>query len=273
VRALHARSDAPRLHDGVLTLAGEGDFTIDPADYGLDARLSALDRAEIDRAVVSCPPTLGIELLPPDEARALLDAYHEGAVEEVEASHGRLLALSMATPQDGFVGTSVAARDLADLEQLAPTLDELERRGSFLFVHPGPADPPADAPVWWAAVVDYTAQMQRAYAQWLAHGIERWPKLRVVFAILAGGAAFHLERLKARGGDERTAFHPTLYLETSSYGRRALELCFATFGASQVLYGSDAPVLDPQASLEPIRSFGHAMSEALCRDNPTSLLT
>ena len=58
-----------------------------------------------------------------------------------------------------------------------------------------PASPPAAAPAWWPAVVDYTSQMQRAYFAWLAGAQERWPDVTVVFAILAGGAPIQLERL------------------------------------------------------------------------------
>ena len=97
-----------------------------------------------------------------------------------------------------------------------------------------PHSPPAGAPRWWAAVVDYTAQMQAAYAAWLAGGAERWPELRVVFAILAGGAPFQLERLRLERRVGRvTSCTSNVFFETSSYGRRAIELCLATFGVSQ----------------------------------------
>ena len=107
----------------------------------------------------------------------------------------------------------------------------------------------------------------------VAGGVDRWPALRVLFAILAGGAPFQLERLQSRGGDIRTALRSTIFLDTASYGRRALELCFATFGARQIVYGSDAPVLDARVTLEPVRSFGHAATDALCCENPNRLLT
>lgn len=272
VEALAARTRAPRLHDGVLELAPGGAWEVDPAAYTLEACLQALDRDGIDRAVVSVPPTFGIELLPGEEAEPLLDAYHEGALELVAASGGRLLAWSLGHALDGFAGTCVAAGALTELERLAPLLDELEGRGQVLFVHPGPVDEPEGRPGWWVAVVDYATQMQAAYAAWLAHGIDRWPRLRVVFAILAGGAPFQLERLRSRGVDVREALRPNLYLETASYGRRALELCLATYGGHQLLYGSDAPVIDPRATLQAIRGFGPAVADALCRDNPTALL-
>lgn len=272
VAALAARTAPPLIRGHTLMLDPEGEFEIDPAAYGLAACLANLDRAEIDVAIVSLPPTLGIDALADDEAEPLRRAYHEGALAAIEASAGRVLALSMGRPYDGFVGTILAAGDLADLDRLAPVLDEVDRLGSFVFVHPGVAQPPPGAPAWWAAAIDYTAQMQRAYAAWLAHGVERWPGLRIVFSILAGGAPFQLERMQARGFDIKNALHPTIHLETSSYGRRSLELCLATFGARQIVFGSDAPVIDSTLTLSHVRSFGQAVVQALCQDNPTTLL-
>ena len=251
----------------------EGDYTLDPGSYSSDACIANLDRSGIDVAVVSCPPTLGIDDLDEVEAEELRSAYHEGVRAAVGASAGRLLALSMGRHEDGFVGAMVGADELADLDRMAPVLDELERRRAYVMVHPGGARPPKGAPSWWAPVVDYTAQMQRAYAAWLAEGVERWPDLRIVFSILAGGAPFQLERMQARGFDISTTLRPTIYLEASSYGRRALELCLATFGARQIVYGSDSPVIDCCFTLEHVRSFGQAATQALCQDNPTTLLT
>src|SRR5206468_9950195 len=121
---------------------------------------------------------------------------------------------------------------------------------------PGAAAPPRGARAWWSAVVGYTAQMQAAYAAWLAAGIERWPRLPVVFAILAGGGPFQLERLGSRGGDARAASHAAIYLDTASYGRHALRLCIATLGVAQLVYGSDVPVIDSHATLEAVRLLG-----------------
>jgi predicted TIM-barrel fold metal-dependent hydrolase len=270
---LAERKSPPLLHDNTLVLEAEGAFEIGQDVYGPAACIANLDREGIDVAVVSCPPTLGIEDLEEGEAEELRSAYHEGARAAVAAAGGRLLALSMGRAEDGFVGAMIAADDLADLDRIAPVLDDLDRRGAFVMVHPGCAHPPAGAPAWWGAVVDYTAQMQRAYAAWLAEGVERWPDLRIVFSILAGGAPFQLERMQSRGFDIASSLRPTIFLETSSYGRRALELCLATFGARQIVYGSDSPVIDCCLTLDHVRSFGQAALQALCQDNPTRLLT
>jgi len=264
IEGLRERQERPRLRGGVLELPS-GDWDADLGVHTLDARLALLDRDEIDVAVISLPPTLELD-------EPLVEAYHEGIAEVVAASGGRLVALACGSARDGFAGVCVPAWDLAGLVACEPLLEELERRGGLLFVHPGPAPVPEGAPAWWPAVVDYTAQMQAAYAAWIALNADRWPDLRVVFAILAGGAPFQLERLASRGVDTRSVVRPNVFLDTASYGERALELALATYGVAQLVYGSDAPVIDSAPTLRSVRNFGQAVEDVVCRDNPARLL-
>jgi 6-methylsalicylate decarboxylase len=272
VELLARRQQPPRLRGSVLELAGERASEIDLDAHDLGARLGLLDRCELDVAVISLAPTLGIDELPEDEAAELVAAYERGILELSAASNGRLVPLAAGSDFDEFAGACIGAPQLLDLDWLAPRLDELERRGAFVFVHPGSARPPDGAPAWWPAVVEYTAQMQAAYAIWLAEGAGRWPNLGIVFAILAGGGPFQLERLQSRGVAGRELLHDNVYFETASYGHRALELCLATFGVGQLLYGSDTPVIDPAPTLDAVRGFGDAVMDALCNRNPTRLL-
>ncbi|MGI8479226.1 MAG: amidohydrolase family protein, partial [Gaiellaceae bacterium] len=245
---------------------------IDLGAHDLDVRLALLDRWELDVAVLSLQPTLGIAALPEDEGSDLMAAYHRGILELVAASKGRLVALAAGSDLTGLVGACVGARELLDLDLLAPRLDELVRKDKVLFVHPGQAtDAPAGAPAWWAAVVDYTAQMQAGYAAWISTGAARWPSLDVVFAMLAGCAPFQLERLRSRGVSGRDVLQDTIFFEISSYGNRALELCLATFGVSQLVFGTDVPVLEPEPALDAVRGFGDAVTDALCNQNPARL--
>jgi len=269
---LRRRREPPRLDGWTLRLA-DGDYDLEPHAYGLERCLAELDRDGISVAVVSLPPTLGIDELPAEEAEPLRAAYHEGALAAVAASGGRLRALALDRPRDGFAGVCVAASALADLDALAPVLDELQRRGELLFVHPGLSPAAEGAPPWWQAVVGYTAQMQAAYAAWLAAGVDRWPDLRVLFAILAGGGPFQLERFRSRGFDVRRAQQPTIFFDVASYGNRAIEHCLATLGGDALVYGSDAPVLDPRITLAAVRSFGEAVVNVLCHSNPEELLS
>ncbi len=264
IEGLGARRERPRLRGSVLELPS-GDWDADLGAHTLDARLALLDRDEIDVAVISLPPTLELD-------EALVEAYHEGIAEVVAASGGRLVALACGSARDGFAGVCVPAWDLAGLVAREPLLEELERRGGLLFVHPGPAPAPEGAPAWWPAVVDYTAQMQAAYVAWIALNADHWPDLRVVFAILAGGAPFQLERLASRGIDTRSVVRPNVFLDTASYGERAIELALATYGVAQLVYGSDAPVIDSAPTLRSVRNFGQAVEDVVCRDNPARLL-
>jgi predicted TIM-barrel fold metal-dependent hydrolase len=270
--ALRDRAEAPRLDGWTLHLA-DGSYPIDPDAYGPERCLAELDRDGVGVALVSLPPTFGLELLPSSEAELLVGAYHDGVLEAVAGSRGRLRALAADRPRDGFAGVCVPATALADLDALAPVADELERRGELLFVHPGLSPVPDGAPPWWQAVVGYTAQMQAAYAAWLAEGIDRWPDLRVLFAILAGGGPFQLERLRSRGFEARRAQRRTLFFDVASYGSRAIELCLATLGGGALVFGSDAPVIDPRPTLAAVRSFGEAVVNVLCQENPEGLLS
>jgi predicted TIM-barrel fold metal-dependent hydrolase len=264
IAALSRRRERPRLRAGRLELPS-GEWEADLGAHALDARLALLDRDGVDVAVISCPPTLELD-------EQLEEAYHEGIAEVVAASGGRLVALACGAARDGFAGACVPAWSLAGLEALDPLLSELEQRGAFLFVHPGPATTPPGAPDWWPAVVDYTAQMQSAYAAWLALHADRWPDLRVVFAILAGGAPVQLERLASRGVETRDVLRPNVFLDTASYGKRALELALATYGVAQLVYGSDVPVIDAEPTLRSVRSFGQAVEDVVCRENAARLL-
>jgi predicted TIM-barrel fold metal-dependent hydrolase len=178
------------------------------------------------------------------------------------------LAYRQARP--GFLGSIVSASELLDLDAVAHLLDRLEVEQQILFVHPGPAAPSSSG--WWAAGVAYTSQLQAAYATWVASGVARWPDLRVVFALLAGGAPFQIERLVRRGLDPRAPFAPNMWFDTSSYGERALELTLQTFGASRLVFGSDAPVDAIDDALRTLRPFGAALEVELLVSNPSMIL-
>ena len=271
VELLVRRKAPPRLVGSTLELPHGLAFEVDLEAHRLETRVALLDRNEIDVAVVSLPPTLGAGTLPDDEWEELADAYERG-IRELAGTSERIVALGARASSAEFAGTCLAAPALVDVHAAAPLLSALDERGAFLFVHPGPVSARPGRPAWWPIVVEHAVQMQEAYAAWLAHGALRWPALRVVFALLAGGGPFQLERLQAHGVSGRDSLHGNVLFETSSYGRRALELCLSTLGVGQVLFGSNAPRRDPAVGLDDVRGFGDAVLDALWNRNPSRLL-
>jgi 6-methylsalicylate decarboxylase len=272
IELLNRRRDPPHLRGEVLTTV-EGSFPFDPDVHDLRRRLADLDRWRIDVAVVSLQPTIGLDLLPPDERREVCDAYNSGIAELVVGSGGRLRAFSAGVWQAGFAGVCVGASQALDPGALEDNLTLLEEANGVLFVHPSHVHPPpAGAPPWWTAMTAYTSEMQAAYLTWVEHGAPRWPRLRVVFSLLAGGAPFQLERLGSRGVATRRFTDAPLYLETSSYGRSAVDLSIAALGIDRIVHGSDYPVIEPVETLDALARLGPAAFASVVSENPSGLL-
>jgi 6-methylsalicylate decarboxylase len=287
VAALARRRRPPRLlrrGDGwTLRMPGERDWPVDLADHDPDRRVRALDAQGVDRALVAPSVPLGIEALPLEESAPLIDAYHAGAA-ELPARLRAWAAIGLAAPDPralgdlldrGFVGGCIAADALSDPAGVAavePVLGVLARRGAPLFVHPGPsprtlsAPSAPGAPAWWPAMTRYVASMNAAWHAFGVAGRAAHPGLRVCFAMLAGLAPLHRERLVARGG--RPVADPLTFVDTSSYGPRAVDAVLRELGVDALVHGSDLPVVDDR-DLE----LGDAVRVALLERNPARLLS
>jgi hypothetical protein len=270
VEALTRRVIPPFLRNDELVLT-EGTYPADLRAHDPEERLALLDRSGIDVAAVSLQPTLGLQSLEAAEREELEQAWEEGMLEVAASAGGRIRPLSPRLPRDGFAGASAGADAFADLGALAPVLDALRGSG-FLFVHPVAGSAPVEGRRWWAPVVDYTSHMQRAYFDWLAAGQERWPDVRVVFAILAGGAPVQLERLACRADAPVEAAHENVFLDTSSYGPRAIRLCADALGAGQLVFGTDAPVVDPGVAARSLSACGEQLERLVREETPAALL-
>jgi hypothetical protein len=275
-----------RRRDGwTFRLSGEPDSLLSLDATNVALRAVEMRRDEVDRALVALSTALGIETLPAEEALPLLEAHHRG-IEDLPASFGGWGALQLEAPDPaevdavigrGCVGVSLPATALASPDALAyvgPLLARLEAIDAPLFVHPGPvasageAGPVKPLPVWWPALTNYVAQMQAAWFAFLHGGRREHPRLRVLFAMLAGGAPLQLERFVARGGTAPLAPDPLVFYDTSSYGPRMLEAMAGAVGVEQLVYGSDRPVVDPVAP-----EVGPELGRLLRCTNPNSLLT
>ena len=287
VSLLAARRSPPLLRRAFdewhIVAPGEREGRASPSYWDVDRRSELVTQDGIDLALVALSSPLGIETLPAAEAEPLLEAYHDG-VAALPSCFGAWAAPGLDAPDpdglaarldQGFVGASIPAAALADpegIERYGSLLECLERRDAPLFVHPGPAPSstptatPGAVPNWWPALTRYVAQMNDAWHAFAAFGRRAHPSLRVVFGMLAGLAPLHAERLSARGGAPLSA-DPDVFLDTSSYGPRAIDAVARELGIDGLVYGSDRPVVGPRDC-----ALGPAAREAMLVENPARLL-
>jgi hypothetical protein len=268
--ALSRRRRLPfvRTTDGIAVLhcAGEQAWAIDLRAETAERRTELLHTDGIDRAIIAPSSPIGLEALPRNEAAELIEAQLAG-IEALGDGFGAWgpVALDRPDPGDidallarGCAGVTIPAGALAGPDALAetePLLTRAEALNMMVFVHPGPApgqrrahEPSLTEPLWWAALTDYVAQMQAAWLTFATMGRRSHPNLRILFAILAGGAPLHAERLAARGGPPLDLRDPLTYYETSSYGPEMIEAMAKRVGPDRLLYGSDRPVIEPPRS-------------------------
>ncbi len=268
VAALSCRRELPfvRSEHGltVLYLAGERPFVLDLSTESCDHRAALVQLDGLDRALLCLSSPLGIESLPRALALPLIDAYLDGAL-SLGAPFGvwGAIAIDSPDPDDvnrvldrGCAGVSLPAGALSGVSsyaRLRPVLSRLELRGAPLFIHPGPgpgAAPRAhetslEDPLWWPALTRYVFDMHASWLAFLTAGRPAHPALRVVFAMLAGLAPLHAERLASRGGPAPSVPDPLTFYDTSSYGPSAIRALADLVGSGQLLYGSDRPVVEP----------------------------
>jgi hypothetical protein len=292
VSALTWRREPPLLRRSgggwVLHLRDEPDCPFDPDDHDPEKRMRLLERDGVERALLAISSPLGIEGLVRSEAEPLLDAHNAGLL-ALGGPFGVWGAVALRPPDPadvdalldaGAIGISLPAGALSGpdgLNRCAGLLERLARRSAPLLVHPGP-DPwrswrpqaygDAGTPAWWPALTRYVADMNAAWHAFAAFGRPRHPRLRVVFAMLAGGAPLHAERLAARGGPAGAVADERCYYDTSSYGLRTIDAIVRCVGIDQLVYGSDRPVVEAP----PSSPLGPAAREAMVSSNVARLL-
>ena len=279
LEALRARRRAPRLDGWCLLLDGEPPYAIDPLHHDPLRRARRAAADGVDEVLVAASASLGTAALPPEEAAELAAAWHAGALSLPEPFRPWATAgLRDPDPEAledalsaGCVGLELPAGAFdspAAVERAGELLSVLERVGAPLLIHPGPPHPapPRGAPAWWAPLIGYVQQLHAAWWAWREAGPSAFPDLRVCFCALAGLAPLHGERHRARGGDERPV-DPLVFLETSSYGPRAVDATIRALGIDVLCHGSD----QPYAEASPL-GMGEPVDHALRVANPSRLL-
>lgn len=225
----------------------------------LEERLSLYDRMGIDRQVLSvsqAQPYL-LEARDASEAAKLVNDLY---IEVCHAHPGRFFAfaalplphveeslaeLSRSIDDPSVVGVtigcSIGDRQLDD-PLLEPVFDELDRRGTTVFLHPVGRQEPwlADRNLPWlvgAPFEDTVAALRLV----LADVPSRYPNLRFIVPHLGGTLPFLLARMTRKSTADIQHGLRTMYFDTVSGSTDAVACACHAFGPDRLLFGTDYP--------------------------------
>jgi len=235
--------------------------------------------------VLSLAGLYGVHCLPMEESGPLVTAFNDAAADACRADPQRFAALAALPladiesacrelerahaiglhgailPADGFVNRAAA-------ERFQPLFAIGNRLHSHFFIHPGPVKPQpelhlheARADNAWQRyiVLETQARLSEVIATLdLSDYLEPFPNVTVQVANLGGTFPFLAERMDAvyrvemNGGPLPSARLRRCYVDTASFGPRAIELAVACFGTNRVVLGTDCPIFDSGRMLKSV---------------------
>lgn len=277
--ALRRRHVAPRIvptRDGERFVSYQGSRHFDAALGDLDRRRSLMRRHRIDVQVLSLAGLFGIDSLPAAEAKPRVQAFNDAVIAAQDA-HRQFIGLAALPLADirlarteleracagGLRGAILPAdgfRTVGSALRFLPLFGVGERLRCHFFIHPGPIEPPAEKNVrdvredngWHRRIVlEAQARLSKAMMTLnLSEYLDAFPNVTVQVANLGGTIPFLYERMDTVSLERAEGFGVTLtlpsrcYVDTASFGSRAIEMAVACFGAERVLLGTDCPIFD-----------------------------
>jgi aminocarboxymuconate-semialdehyde decarboxylase len=265
VRKTPAQQDAVHLYDAPF-------MTLMPGMWDYDLRITAMDKAQVDLAIVSltCPNVfwggreVSLEAAQlvnnsmAEQQRARPDRIRWFASLPWQYAEDALAELNRACAA-GAVGVmvlgSIDGKDLID-PMFAPVWAEIERRKLPVLVHP--TAPQGVREMHMQAFnlippVGFMFDTTLAFAHMIFSGfLDRYPNIKLIAAhggaalpYLAGRLDICHERIPACSAvikEKPSRYLQRLYYDTVVYEQDALELCIKVAGSpDNVLYGSDYP--------------------------------
>jgi 6-methylsalicylate decarboxylase len=251
----------------------------------LDGLLEMMRGYTIDGAVISTGPP-GATTDDPGLAQTMARTANELIAAIVRSDPKRFAGLALLPLPD--IDASMAelrhALDILDLEGVAlftnvngvylgdARLDELfaelDRRGTYVFVHPvhGPYPPPL--PEWPIWLHEFPFDTTRAIVNLIYSGtLERYPNIRLQMAHLGGTAPFLAERIASLAAREpmlakrapagTAAYLSRLFYDTGlSNDRVALASTRAAVGIERIVFGTDWPYAALPEGADPAPELG-----------------
>src|SRR5579864_1708389 len=264
----------------------------------VEGQLELMDGAGIDRMVISLgnTPPYNADL---DKAVSLARGFNDLYVDlhtrypsrfnvfiGVPLPHldAALEELERALALPGVVGLGLGASVLGkplDDPEFDPFFAELDRRRTVTFIHPlgtgGQLNSEEYSLAW---MVGSRFEDTIAMARLILSGLTlRYPNIRFIIPHLGGTLALFLQRMDnvalRQGWQQRlgTDLKPSdlarrFWVDTVSEQHSALRCACETFGVSQLMLGTDWPMLAP----EMLKHFVDYIPEALSPDDATTIL-
>jgi predicted TIM-barrel fold metal-dependent hydrolase len=303
---LRTRSEAPRIApgpEGELFYTWQGKRPL-AGLADLEERRAFMDRHGVATQVLSLAGLFGIDCLSPDEALTLVRAFNDATAAACRAAPARFAGLAALPLQDialacrelerahglGLIGAILPADGLRTLylaRRYAPLFDAGQRHRSHFFVHPGPVAPQPERHV--RDITDDEAWQRRIVLQTqavlsevvvtlnLSDFLDPYPDVTLQIANLGGAVPFLLERMDEVWRTQRRGASPSrrmgrCYVDTASFGPRAIRLALESFGADKVLLGTDCPIFSTPAVLEALQYLDAGERERVSQRNARSLL-
>jgi predicted TIM-barrel fold metal-dependent hydrolase len=184
------------------------------------------------------------------------------------------------------VMTSYAGKYLGD-PSFAPLMADLNRRRAVVFVHPlGSACCSNLLPGVPDQVVEYNSETSRTIASLIFSGtLGRFPDIRFIFSHGGGTVPYLVARferlfnsrpdIQAMSQDGCVALLRKLYFDTAqAFNEFTLASLTRLMPTEHILYGSDFPAAQPDATSKGLADFGMtaAQQQAIGRDNAVALM-
>ena len=203
----------------------------------------------------------------------------EGTLREIEYGFDVLKA-------DGVCFmTSYLGKYLGD-PAFTPVMEELDRRYAVAYVHPTRTKITNLVPDLIDAILEYGTETSRTIASLMFSGTAtRFPNIRFIFShgggtlpFLMGRILFWAERrqdLRPRLPDGAVAQVRKFFFDTAqAYNPYALASMTTLMPASQIVFGTDFPVITPAVTAQGLIDFGFSEAELrlIDRDNALRLM-
>ena len=275
-------ADAHACHKHVM-ISGNVYRTVSDGCWSVPRRIEDMDAMRVGRQALSPMPELLSYWLPLDDAKTLIRFLNEEIARMVSRAPGRFVGLGAVPLQDPdssieelhfavgklkFSGIEIASHvngtSIGD-PRFEPFFAEAEKLGAAIFVHAlRPAGQDRIVGPFIEQAVCFPGDVALAAASMITGGVaSRHPKLRIAFSHGGGTMPILVPRLthawkvlpKAREAlpESPAAIARRFYYDDLLFEPRAVRFLVETFGASQVLVGTDYPFnmgeKDPLGSL------------------------